>query len=341
MDASAGEFMSTSTRRDLIRNAAVLGVGGLSANDPLLSAIEATKLAGQDRTSADFFPGFKKDKKAVSGAEINFVVGGSGPGLLLLHGYPQTHVMWRKIAPQVSKKFTVVIPDLRGYGDSSKPPDGENHFGYSKRTMAQDQVEVMESLGFKRFAVVGHDRGGRVAHRMVLDHANAVEKLAVLDIVPTYKLYHTVTKEFATAYWHWFFLIQPAPFPETLIGDNVEFYLKSRFFGRISPSGLEDQAFAEYLRCFRDPATIHASCEDYRAAASVDLDHDAADLNQKISCPVLALWAEQGAMQQLFNVLDTWRERASNVNGKSLPGGHFLPEQSPQVLLKELARFLA
>ena len=320
--------MSTSTRRDLIRKAAVLGVGGLSANNPLLSAIEATELAGQDRTSADFFPGFKKDKKTVSGAEINCVVGGTGPGLLLLHGYPQTHVMWRKIAPQLSKKFTVVIPDLRGYGDSSKPPDGENHFGYSKRTMAQDQVEVMESLGFKKFAVVGHDRGGRVAHRMVLDRADAVEKLAVLDIVPTYKLYHT-------------FLIQPAPFPETLIGNNVEFYLKSRFFGRISPSALEDQAFAEYLRCFRDPATIHSSCEDYRAAASVDLDHDAADLNRKISCPVLALWAEQGAMQQLFNVLDTWRECAFNVNGKSLPGGHFLPEQSPQVLLEELTRFLA
>jgi len=332
--------MPIRTRRDLIKKAAVLGLGTISAEDAFPFTKKLSRLVGQDSGGVDFFPGFKKDKKTVSGAVISFVAGGSGPGLLLLHGYPQTHIMWRKIAPQLSKKFTVIIPDLRGYGDSSKPREGENHSGYSKRAMAQDQVELMRSLGFEKFAVVGHDRGGRVAHRMALDHAEVVEKLVVLDIVPTYRLYHSVSKEFATAYWHWFFLIQPAPLPETLIGSNAEFYLKSWSFRGVYPGTIDDQAFAEYLRCFRDPATIHASCEDYRAAASVDLDHDAADLNRKVSCPVLVLWAEQGAMHGMFNVLDAWKERASNVNGRALPGGHFLPEQSPQAVLEDLARFL-
>ncbi len=201
--------MAKSSRRDLIKKAAALGVGAVVADDVLVLANTASESAGQDRTSLDSFPGFKQHKTTTSGAVINFVVGGNGPGLLLLHGYPQTHIMWRKIAPQLSDKFTVVVPDLRGYGDSSKPPDGENHSAYSKRAMAQDQVELMRTLGFDKFAVAGHDRGGRVAHRMALDHADTVEKLTVLDIVPTYKLYHTVTKEFATAYFHWFFLIQP------------------------------------------------------------------------------------------------------------------------------------
>lgn len=332
--------MAKSSRRDLIKKAAALGVGAVAADDVLLLANTPSESAGQGRTSLDSFPGFKPHKTTTSGAVINFVVGGNGPGLLLLHGYPQTHIMWRKIAPQLSEKFTVVVPDLRGYGDSSKPPDGENHSAYSKRAMAQDQVELMRTLGFDKFAVAGHDRGGRVAHRMALDHADTVEKLTVLDIVPTYKLYHTVTKEFATAYFHWFFLIQPAPLPETLIASNAEFYLKARSFEGVYPGAIDSQTFAEYLRCFRDPAMIHASCEDYRAAASIDLDHDAADLDRKISCPVLALWAEQGVMHRLFNVLDTWRERASNVNGKPLPGGHYLPEQTPQAVLEELERFL-
>jgi len=232
------------------------------------------------------------------------------------------------------------MPDLRGYGDSSKPPDGENHFAYSKRAMAQDQVELMNSLGFKNFRVVGHDRGGRVAHRLTLDHQDVVEKLVVLDIVPTYKVFHSVTKELATAYYHWFFLIQPSPFPETLIGNNAEFYLKSRTFSRVLSGAIDDVAFAEYLRCFRDPAAIHASCEDYRAAASIDLENDAADIDKKIACPALALWAAQGAMERLYNVLDTWKERASDVSGKAIPGGHFLPEESPQAVLDELEKFL-
>src|SRR5712692_1349390 len=221
--------MTESTRRYLLKQVAALGFGAI-ASDKLSIAEQITDPV--EWGNGDFFPGFRQLKTKTSGAVINAVIGGKGPGLLLLHGYPQTHIMWRKIAPRLADHFTVVVPDLRGYGDSSKPPDGENHSAYSKRAMAQDQVELMGSLGFKKFAVVGHDRGGRVAHRMALDHGDAVERLVALDIVPTYKLYHSVTKEFATAYFHWFFLIQSAPFPETLIGNNVEFYLKNWVFNR-------------------------------------------------------------------------------------------------------------
>jgi haloacetate dehalogenase len=286
------------------------------------------------------FAGFTRTTIATQGATINVLIGGTGAPVLLLHGYPQTHVMWHKIAPRLAKDFSVVIPDLRGYGDSSKPPEGDNHFGYSKRATAQDQVEVMDHLGFKQFAVVGHDRGGRVGHRMALDHAERVTQLAVLDIVPTHKLYHNVNKGFATAYYHWFFLIQPAPFPETLIGNNAEFYLNS-LLGRLKPEAITPEAFAEYLRCFRDPATIHATCEDYRAAASIDLAHDDADIDRKITCPVLALWAEKGAMHKTYDVVATWRERAANVSGTALPGGHFLPEEAPEETFAELTAFLS
>jgi len=286
------------------------------------------------------FEGFEHMTVETTSATINLVRGGKGSPVLLLHGYPQTHVMWHKIAPRLGEDFSLVIPDLRGYGDSGKPPDGENHFGYSKRATAQDQVEVMDRLGFKQFAVVGHDRGGRVAHRMALDHAERVTKLAVLDIVPTYKLYHNVNKELATAYYHWFFLIQAAPFPETLIGNDPEFYLNS-LLGRLKPRAITPEAFAEYLRCFRDPATIHATCEDYRAAAAIDLVHDEADMNHKVACPLLALWAEKGVVHRMYDVLATWRERAVNVSGRALPGGHFLPEEAPEETSAELKAFLS
>jgi haloacetate dehalogenase len=286
------------------------------------------------------FEGFTEFDIQVSGAKIHGVKGGSGPPLLLLHGYPQTHVMWHNIAPRLAKTFTVIASDLRGYGASTKPADGENHAGHSKRAMAADQVEVMRHFGFERFAVVGHDRGGRAGHRMALDHPHRVTRLAVLDIVPTYRLFHDSGKEFATAYFHWFFLIQPAPFPETLIGNSVEYYLKSRF-GRLMPHAITPEAFDEYLRAFRDPAAIHASCEDYRAAATIDLEHDAADMHKKIGCPLLALWAERGPMHRIYDVASTWRERASNVAGKVLPGGHFLPEESPEETLAALSGFLA
>jgi len=333
--------MSENPRRDLLKKAATLGIGAIaSASSVFPRAGRVLEQADQKPADTDFFPGFKKLTAKTSGATINFVTAGNGPGLLLLHGYPQSHIEWRKIAPQLAQKFTVVAADLRGYGDSSKPPDGENHFGYSKRATAQDQVEVMASLGFQKFSVVGHDRGGRVAHRMALDHPDRVTKVAVLDIVPTYKLFHNVTKEWATSSFHWFFLIQKAPFPETVIGNSAEFWLKSRF-DRLPPTALDKEAFAEYLRCFKDPAMIHASCEDYRAGASIDLDHDDADRDRKISCPLLALWGEHGDMHRLYNVLDTWRERASNVSGKPVPSGHFIAEEIPGILLAELNKFLS
>lgn len=285
------------------------------------------------------FEGFKTSTIRTSGAEIHAVAGGSGPGLLLLHGYPQTHAIWHKMAPELAKNFTVIATDLRGYGASSKPPDGENHAGHSKRAMAQDQVEVMQHFGFERFAVVGHDRGGRVGHRMALDHHDRVTKLAVLDIVPTRTVYRNTNKEFATAYYHWFFLIQPAPFPETLLGNNAEYFI-TRQFQRLMPHAVTAEAFAEYLQAFRKPETIHASCEDYRAAASIDLEHDEADLHQRVECPVLALWGERAPMHRLFDVLATWRERAVEAHGKALPCGHYLPEEAPGETLAELQGFL-
>jgi len=289
-----------------------------------------------------FFPGFKAVREQTTGAIINGVIGGSGPPILLLHGWPQTHIEWHKVAPMLAKHFTVVATDLRGYGDSSKPPDGDNHEGYSKRATARDQVELMRLLGFNRFAVVGHDRGGRVAHRMALDYPTTITHLAVLDIVPTYKLYTTVTKEFATVYFHWFFLIQPAPIPETLLGNSAEFFLRNLSMSRgVYPNIITNDAFAEYLRCFQDPATLHAMCEDYRAGATIDLEHDKADLNKMIQCPLLTIWGEKGAMPSLYDVIATWQERASDVKGKSLPGGHWLPEQLPNEVYTELVSFLS
>jgi haloacetate dehalogenase len=291
-----------------------------------------------DGNVVQHFPGFESFRIETSGATINGVKGGKGPPLLLLHGWPQTLAEWHIVAPLLAKDFTVIATDLRGYGDSSKPADGTNHSGHSKREMARDQVEVMEKLGHRKFALVGHDRGGRVSHRLVLDHAERVWKLAVLDIVPTHKVYSTVTKQLATAYYHWFFLIQAAPLPETLLGNNGEFFLRRLFGGvRDMPAPI----FAEYLRAFKNPATVHAMCEDYRAAASIDLEHDEADLTKKIACPLLTLWGAKGAMQSLYDVPATWRERASNVSGKALPGGHWLPEEVPQELYQELKGFLS
>ncbi len=332
--------MADDTRRDLLKKAAALGAGIIvSGADVLPRANGFSEQSDRNGAASQFFPGFKQLTKKTSGATINFVTGGSGPPLLLLHGYPETHLMWRKVAPQLAKKFTVVAADLRGYGDSSKPAGGGDHAAYSKRVMAQDQVEVMNSLGFQKFQVVGHDRGGRVAHRMALDHPDSVQKLVVLDIVPTYKVFHTVTKELATSNFHWFFLIQPEPLPETMIGSSAEFWLKSRF-NAVAADAISKEAFAEYLRAFRTPEMIHATCEDYRAGASIDMAHDEADLQRKISCPVLALWAEKGAMHRQYNVLDTWKERASNATGKPLPSSHFIAEEVPDMLLAELGPFL-
>lgn len=290
------------------------------------------------------FEGFARRRIATSGAEINLLVGGEGPPLLLLHGFPQSHVMWHRIAPALAERFTVVATDLRGYGDSEKLPGDADHGNYSKRLMALDQVEVMRVLGFERFHVVGHDRGGRVAHRMALDHRDRVERLVLLDIVPTLTLFETVNQAIATDYYHWFFLAQPHGLPEHLIGLDPEFFLR-RTLGSWGSGGLGlygEAALNEYQRCIRDPATIHAMCEDYRAAASIDLFHDRADraVNRRITCPLLVLWGLQGIMEKHYNVLETWRSVATDVHGSALNGGHFLAEELPEETLDALTDFL-
>ena len=286
------------------------------------------------------FEGFAKKRARVSAGEINLVSGGAGAPLLLLHGYPQTHAMWHKIAPVLAKSFTVVCADLRGYGDSVKPPSADNHAPYSKRAMAQDQVEAMAALGFSRFGVAGHDRGGRVAHRLALDHPDKVGKIAVLDICPTHAMYAGADKDFATAYYHWFFLIQKAPLPERLIGADPKFYLETKLgqWGRDS-GAFTPEAKAEYLRCFSDPTTIHATCEDYRAAASIDLKHDEADMQHKIAAPLLALWGAKGFVGRRYDVLAEWRKRALDVRGEAVPSGHFLPEEAPAETAAALLAF--
>jgi len=287
------------------------------------------------------FPGFERRKIRTSGASINLVIGGEGPPLLLLHGYPQTHAMWHKVAPILARNYTVVCADLRGYGDSSKPKGAPDHSNYSKRAMALDMAEMMESLGFLGFHVVGHDRGGRVAHRLARDFGKRVRSLTVLDISPTLKMYQNTTKQFATAYWHWFFLIQEAPLPERMLQGHAPWYILRRL-GR-GPTGVKHfsrEAIMEYTRVFRDPRTIHATCEDYRAAATIDLMHDKQDARKKIRMPVLALWGRHGVIEALFDCLADWREVAEDVRGKALNCGHFIAEEKPRELLLELRRFL-
>ena len=321
-------------------SAMLVACGASGLLEPLEAKEGATGAVAPAGSTLRHFPNFRALRLQTTDAVINGIVGGSGPPVLLLHGWPQTHLIWRRVAPLLATTHTVVATDLRGYGDSSKPPAGQEHEGYSKRAMAMDQVELMQKLGFNRFAVVGHDRGGRVAHRMAVDHADNITKLAVLDIVPTYKLYSSVTKDFATAYFHWFFLIQPSPLPETLLSHSAEAFLRTWAFDGAMPDAISEEVFAEYLRCFQNPSTLHAMCEDYRAAAAIDLEHDKADLEKKVQCPVLTLWGSKGAMAALYDVPTTWRERASNVSGKVLAGGHYLPEQSPEELHAELVSFL-
>jgi haloacetate dehalogenase len=288
------------------------------------------------------FEGFERVRVETRDAEINAVRGGSGPPVLLLHGYPQTHAMWHLVAPRLAEDFTVVAADLRGYGDSSKPFGSEDHATYSKRAMAADGVQVMQSLGFESFAAVGHDRGGRVGHRMALDHPDRLTRLAVLDIVPTRHVYATVGKDLATAYYHWFFFIQPYDLPETLIGADPGYYLRKKLGGwGTSLDTFAPEALAEYERCF-DEATIHASCEDYRAAASIDLVHDAADRDEarKLTCPLLTLWGGLGVMERLYDVQEVWRGYANDVRGKPIDAGHFLAEEKPEETARELVRFL-
>lgn len=274
-------------------------------------------------------------------ADIHLLHAGAGRPLLLLHGYPQTHAIWHLVAPQLAPHFHVICPDLRGYGDSSKPASTADHATYSKRAMAQDMVEVMQALGHQTFFVAGHDRGARVAHRMALDHPQRVLKACVMDIVPTYHMFKTTDQNFATGYYHWFFLIQPDGLPEHLIGADPAYYLQEKIKRWSAPGAVFDpEALTEYIRCFSDPQVIHASCEDYRAAASIDMQHDEADQRRKLACPLLVLWGAKGFVNRTYDVLDVWRQSAAHVEGRVLDCGHFLPEEAPHQVVAELQRFL-
>ncbi|HIF18195.1 MAG TPA: alpha/beta hydrolase [Cycloclasticus sp.] len=284
--------------------------------------------------------GFSYSRLTTQGADINVASAGSGPPLLLLHGYPQTHYMWHKTAPALSQHFHVICPDLRGYGDSSKPESNAQHTPYSKREMAKDMVEIMQQLGHNTFYVAGHDRGARVAHRMILDYPTTILKAAVLDIVPTIEMFNSIDQISATGYYHWFFLIQSNGLPEKMIGQDPDYYLNDKLNRwSTTPNCFEQHAIDEYLRCFREPSTIHATCEDYRAAASIDLEHDKADLDKKINCPLLVLWGEHGIIGRHFDLLEIWNQCATNVTGQALNCGHFLAEESPDETLDNLTRF--
>ena len=286
---------------------------------------------------------FTDASASVDGIRINAIKAGSGPALLLLHGHPQAHAIWHKVADTLTRDYTVVLADLRGYGDSGKPAGLGDHSNYSKRRMALDQVELMRANGFDRFAVIGHDRGGRVAARMALDHPDVVTKLVTLDVAPTLAMYENTSFEFARAYWHWFFLVKPAPFPETLIRADPDLYLKQTIGAR--SAGLRPftpDAYAHYLRSLQHPQTAHGICEDYRASVSIDLDHDRASLaeGQTIQCDFLALWGADGVIEKCFDALAEWRPYASQVKGCALPCGHYIPEEAPGLLLEQVLPFL-
>lgn len=291
------------------------------------------------------FAGFRAfDIDVEENVIIHGVVGGEGPSLLLLHGHPQTHTIWHRLAPLLMDHFTVVATDLRGYGDSSKPPGDAAHIVYSKRRMAADQVNVMKTLGFESFFLCGHDRGGRVAHRLALDHPDRVRKLMTLDIAPTLAMYEQTDVAFATAYWHWFFLIQPAPLPESWIeaapGDYVTRIMGSRHAG-LSP--FDPRAIAEYQRCLASPGAAHGLCEDYRASRTIDLEHDRTDreAGHHLTMPLKALWGEFGTIERCFDALKEWRAVSSErVEGEALPCGHYLPEEAPDAVFQHLIDFM-
>ncbi|WP_397448847.1 alpha/beta fold hydrolase [Pseudomonas sp. NA-150] len=289
------------------------------------------------------FAGFEKHQRRVNGVDIAYRIGGSGPGLLLLHGHPQTHVIWHKVAETLARNFTVVAADLRGYGDSSKPPADDEHRNHSKREMGRDNVELMRELGFSSFSVLAHDRGARVAHRLALDHPHSVKRMVLLDIAPTLAMYSQTNEAFARAYWHWFFLIRPAPLPETLLEADPEQFLRSVMGSRSAGMApFTDEAFSEYLRCLKQPGAARGICEDYRASASIDLEHDRADVaaSNHLRLPLMVLWGAEGIVGRCFDPLKEWQHVATDVRGKALPAGHYIAEEAPELLLSEVLPFL-
>lgn len=309
-----------------------LGAAGLALGSLALPQAQAQVPANGAELDARHFPGFRSQRLQVNGVGIHTLVGGEGPPVLLLHGAPQSHLSWAEVAVTLAKSHTVVATDLRGYGWSDKPEGGANHINYSKRTMAQDQTDVMQALGFNRFHLVGHDRGGRVARRLTLDHPERVQSLTVLDIVPAHYLYANVTREFVDTYFHWFLFLRPAPFPENIMAST------GMFIG-----GGPGEIGASWSDVYKDPAAIHAMCEDYRASAGMDLEIDAADLaaGKRITCPLNVLWGDRAAMGRQYDVLGIWQMEATRAEGKAMPGGHSFQMDSPAETAAELLRFLA
>jgi haloacetate dehalogenase len=289
--------------------------------------------------------GFTRSEIKTSGARIVTVVGGEGPPLLLMHGNPFTHLSWLKIAPRLAQEFTVVCTDLRGYGDSEKPPGGDDHSGYSFRAMGQDQFEVMEVLGFLRFAAAGHDRGARVLHRMCLDQPDKIDRAAILDIIPQHYLLNNVTRQWGTFSWHWFFMNQPFDLPERLMGADPDYFIRTKLAKtKQGLSFFDERALAEYIRCFRNPATIHAMCEDYRATFGVDLEMDTKDFEagRRIICPLLLLWGATGGVGRNHKAHEIWLRYATDIrSAKALPCGHYLSEEAPEQTYNELRAFFS
>lgn len=295
-----------------------------------------------------WFQGFDSDAVPVAGGHLHVRFGGraDGPTLLLLHGFPQSHAMWHRVAQRLRDRYFLVLPDLRGYGDSLKPPGTADHANYSKRVMAQDAVAVMDALDRPRFFLCGHDRGARVAHRLALDHPQRVQRLALIDIAPTLDMYESTDMAFARAYYHWFHLIQPAPLPEKMIGGDARFYLHAKLggWGSGGLGHLEPEALAEYERCFCRAEAIHAACEDYRASAGIDLEHDRESraLGQRIACDTLVLWGERGLIGKRYQPVALWQAQcAGTVSGQALPAGHFIPEELPGETADALRAFFA
>ncbi|MCP5270973.1 MAG: alpha/beta hydrolase [Burkholderiaceae bacterium] len=291
----------------------------------------------------DLFPGFAVHRiDTAPGVQLFARSGGDGPPLLVLHGHPQTHVIWHRVAPALARHFTLVLPDLRGYGDSGKPPGEPDHANYSKRTMAADLVALMRALGHDRYAVLAHDRGARVAHRLAMDHPQAVSRMTLLDIAPTLAMYEQTDETFARAYWHWFFLIQRAPTPERLIEASPRGWMQATMGVRGDLAVFDARALAEYERCLSQPGSAHAVCEDYRAAATIDLVHDRADRDagRRLGTPLQVLWGERGIIARCFDALSEWRRVAHDVRGGTLPCGHYVPEEAPQALLDAALPFL-